>query len=68
MPRGGQREGAGRPSGSKGLNKKPSGQINMRWPPEVLAEIDRLAARAQISRSAWVLKTVMRELHTFRPR
>jgi len=68
MPRGGVRPGAGRPTGSKGRNRKPSGQLNMRWPPDVLAEVERLAERQGITRSEWVLRTVMRELQVFRPR
>ncbi len=70
MPRGGKRPGAGRPPGSVSGPRGPqrSGQINMRWPTDVLVEIDRLASRQGITRTEWVLKTVTRELQKFRPR
>lgn len=68
MPRGGVRPRAGRPQGSKSSNRKPSGQVNMRWPPEVLNEVDRLAENAGITRTEWVLRVVKERLQAFRPR
>lgn len=70
MTRGGKRPGAGRPKGSTSRSQvhRPSGQINMRWPPEIIEEVNRLAERQGMTRTEWVLKTVTRELQKFRPR
>lgn len=70
MTRGGVREGAGRPVGSKTKKelRKPSGQVNMRFAPELLVEIDRIADNQGISRTAWIVKTCRREIQKFRPR
>lgn len=68
MPRGGLRVGAGRPEGSKSSNRKGSGQVNMRWPSDVLTEVDRLAEHAGVTRTEWVLRVVKERLQRFRPR
>jgi len=68
MPRGGPREGAGRPVGSTKPKKASNPTLSVRFPAFELEEIDRLAERQGITRTEWILRVVRNQLQQTRSR
>ena len=61
--RGGARAGAGRKKSSSSPRV-----VSVRMPAEEIAEIDRLAKRANLDRQSWIRREIRRALQKTRPR